>query len=86
MSVQFYPSRPANGAILCELNDDELDVVNSALRNNNVPWEIDPYGESKLSDANLNQIMSSLADPVSGSLEQKLKLLAQHDCVYGSGE
>ncbi|MEL6410958.1 MAG: hypothetical protein AAFO17_06435 [Pseudomonadota bacterium] len=86
MTVDFYQDRQGKGDLIARFSEDEIKIINSNLKRARVSISVDPYGDTKLTHANLVQILEAVGEGNDESILAKLSMLKDFEVCYGFGE
>lgn len=86
MSVTFHTTRDPGSPPVAMLDVDAVYRINDALRARGVGFEIDPYGDTKLTDHHIALLLSLPPEAHDRDTDEALAALKPLDVVYAVGE
>ncbi|MCY4335056.1 MAG: hypothetical protein OXC60_10335 [Litoreibacter sp.] len=84
MTIEFYNTRSQNQPAVCELTNQEVNQLNIMLSEHGMPFELNPYGTTKLTSYHLEK-MARIVETDS-ALSKKIEKLKDLEVVYAEGE
>lgn len=86
MTVDFHTSRNGQGAALASLRSDAVDTLNAALQRNGLSTVLDPYGDTKLLDTDILQILALSSKDLDEDVRANFEKLRGVEVVYAIGD
>ncbi|MGR3515434.1 MAG: hypothetical protein ACU0GG_21935 [Paracoccaceae bacterium] len=86
MTIDFHPTRSGESPPLARLSEQAVDNLNTALRRNGISITIDPYGDTKLLDTQVREVLGLPSNHLDVGTRSEIEKLSQLEVVYAVGD